>query len=89
MSRLIDTGRSTSISAEHAQASVHYTATAWMPFDAREGPNRPILLNISYGLFPHSHPTRDFSVVLLRFLRCSDLAAGNRLCELIRDAKGG
>lgn len=69
VSRLTDSGRSTSISAEHAQASVHYTTTAWMPFDAREGLNRSILLNISYALFPHSQPTRDFSVVLSRFLR--------------------
>jgi hypothetical protein len=67
--RLTDLGRSTSISAEHAQASAHSTATAWMPFDAGEGPNRPILLNISYALYPPSQPTRDFSVVLPRFLR--------------------
>jgi hypothetical protein len=60
-----------------------------MPFDAREGPNQPILLNISYALFPHSQPTRDFSVVLSRFLRYSDFAAGIRYGSLISDAKGG
>jgi hypothetical protein len=81
--------RSTSISAEHAKAIVHYKTTAWMPFDAREGPNWPILLNISFTLFPHAQPTRDFSVVLSRFLRCSDFAAGNRHGWLISDAKGG
>jgi hypothetical protein len=76
--RLRDTGRLTSVSAELAQASVHYTTTAWMPFDAREGPNQPILLDICHALFPDSYPTRDFSVVLLRFLRWSDFAADNR-----------
>jgi hypothetical protein len=75
--RLTDSGRSTSISAEHAQATVHSPTTAvWMPFDARDGPNRSILIDISYALFPHTQPTRDFSVVLTRFLRCGDFAAG-------------
>jgi hypothetical protein len=78
ISRLADLGRPTSISAEHAKATVHYKTSAWMPFDASEGPNRPILLNISYALFPHSQPTRDFSVVLSRCLRCSDFAIGYR-----------
>lgn len=79
VSRLADTGRSTSLSAELAQASAHYTTTAWMPFDTREGPNQPVLLDICYALFPHSYPNRDFSVVLLRFLRWSDFSADNRL----------
>ena len=87
--RLTDLGHPTSISAEHAKATVHYTTTAWMPFDASEGPNRPILLNLSYALFPHAQPTRDFSVVLSRFLRYSDFATGNRHGWLISDAKGG
>jgi len=82
-------GRSTSISAEHAQAVVHYTTTAWMRFDARESSNQPVLFDIAYALFPQSYPTRDFSVVLLQFLRWSDFAADNRHGWLISDAKGG
>jgi hypothetical protein len=89
VSRLSDMGRSTSVSAELEQANVHYTSTAWMPFDAREGPNQPVLLDISYAVFPYSHPNRDFSVVLLRFLRLSDFAAGNRRGWLTSDTKGG
>jgi hypothetical protein len=89
VSRLTDAGRPTSISAEHERFSAHYTNTAWMPFDAREGPNQPILLEFSYALFPQSYPTMDFSVVLWRFLRWSGFSAGNRHGWLIRDAEGG
>lgn len=60
-----------------------------MPFDTGEGPNQPILLNIPYALYPHSQPTKDFSVVLPRFLRYIEFAAGNRNGWLISDTKGG
>lgn len=60
-----------------------------MPFDATDGPNQPILLDLPFALFPHTQPTRDFSVVLSRFFRCSDFAADNRHGWPISNAKGG
>jgi hypothetical protein len=75
VSRLIHAGRSTSVSAEQALTSAHYSTTVWMQFDAREGPNQPVLLDISYALYPSSYPTSDFSPALLQFLRWGALAA--------------
>ncbi|KAI0288303.1 hypothetical protein BC826DRAFT_697603 [Russula brevipes] len=69
VSRLTAAGCPTSVSAEQAQASAHYTTSVWMQFDSRDEPNQPILLDISYALFPHSYPDSDFSSVLLQFLR--------------------
>jgi hypothetical protein len=47
-----------------------------MQFDSRDEPNQPILLDISYALFPHSYPDSDFSPVLLQFLRWDEFEAG-------------
>jgi len=71
VSRLVDAGRSTSVSAEQAQAqaSAYWSTTVWMQFDAREGPNQPVLLDVSFALYPPEYPTSDFPPVLLRFLR--------------------
>jgi hypothetical protein len=61
-----------------------------MQFDARDGPNQPVLLDVSYALYPSSYPTSDFSLVLLRFLRWGALAAGIIVYgRLINGAKDG
>ncbi|KAI0247404.1 hypothetical protein BJV78DRAFT_1246095 [Lactifluus subvellereus] len=67
VSRLTDAGYPTSVSAEQAQAGAHYTTKISMQFDTEEGPNQPVLLDVSYALCPFSH--NDFSLVLLHFLR--------------------
>jgi hypothetical protein len=92
VSRLVDTGSSTSVSAEQAQAqaNAYWSTTVWMQFDAREGPNQPVLLDVSFALYPPSYPTSDFPPVLLRFLRWGNFAtAGNRHDRLINGAKDG
>lgn len=71
--KLTKAGRSTSVSAEQAQAIAHYTENVWMQFDAREGPNQPVILDVSYTLYPNSYPASDFSPVLLRFFRWETL----------------
>jgi hypothetical protein len=59
-----------------------------MQFDAKEGPNQPVIVDISYALYPNSYHATDFSPVLLRFLRWETFAApGNRHCSLINHAK--
>jgi len=65
----MDAGSETSVSAEHAKAKVFDTATAWMQFDTGEGSNKPVMLDISYTLFPLVYPASDFSPLLLRILR--------------------
>lgn len=73
VTKLTKAGRSTSVSAEQAQAIAHYTENVWMQFDAKGDPNQPVILDISYALYPNSYPTSDFSPVLLQFLRWETL----------------
>lgn len=69
VSRLTKAGYSTTVSAEQVKATAHYVTNVWMPFDTGEGPHQPVLLGVSYALFPLSYPPSDFSPFLLQFLR--------------------
>lgn len=61
-----------------------------MPFDTGEGPHQPVLLGVSYALFPLSYPPSDFSPFLLQFLRCAGLAPSIlSLGGLTKSAEGG
>ncbi|KAI0260766.1 hypothetical protein BC834DRAFT_845969 [Gloeopeniophorella convolvens] len=65
---LTETDRTAVLSSEHAKASTHYTTTVWMPYDV-DGQTQPLLLDVSYALYPVSYPESDFSPVLLRFFK--------------------
>lgn len=69
VSKLTNAQCSTTVSAEQAKAPAHYVSSVWMPFDTGEGPHQPVLLGVSYALFPQSYPPSDFSPLLLQFLR--------------------
>jgi hypothetical protein len=61
-----------------------------MPFDTGEGPHQPVLLGVSYALFPQSYPPSDFSPLLLQFLRCGSVAPSTLfVAVLTKTAEGG
>ena len=82
VTKLTKAGRSTSVSAEQAQAVAHYTENVWMQFDARGDPNQPVILDIYYALYPNSYPPSDFSPVLLQFLRWEKICNGRQSLPL-------
>lgn len=69
VSGLTNAGHSTTVSAEQGKANAHYVTNVWMPFDTGKGPHQPVLLAVSYALFPLSYPLSDFSPLPLQFLR--------------------
>ena len=61
-----------------------------MPFDPGEGPHQPVLLGVSYALFPISYPPSDFSPFLLQFLRCGYIVLSTLLVGgLMKIVEGG